>query len=58
VESITSGQFINEAAQGAESALSAMLGRNAAYSGKPLTWDKLLKSKETFEPKIDISKFA
>ena len=56
VESITSGKFINEAAHGADSALTAMLGRNAAYRGKPLTWDELLKSKETYDPKIDINK--
>ena len=58
VTSITSGQFLNQAAAGAESAMSAMLGRNAAYSGKPLTWDALQKSKEVYEPKIDITKFA
>ena len=58
VASITSGQFQNQAALGAESAMSAMLGRNAAYSGKPLTWEELQKSKEVYEPKIDIAKFA
>jgi len=58
VASITSGQFLNQAALGAESAMSAMLGRNAAYSGKPLTWDELQKSKEVFNPNIDITKFA
>jgi hypothetical protein len=35
-----------------------MLARNAAYSGKVLTWDKLLKSKEVYDPKIDLSKLA
>jgi len=58
VSSITSGQLLNQAALGAESAMSAMLGRNAAYSGKLLTWEELQKSKEVYEPKIDISKFA
>lgn len=58
VASITSGQFLNQAALGAESAMSAMLGRNAAYSGKPLTWEALQKSKEVYDPKIDITKFA
>ncbi|MFZ0959374.1 MAG: Gfo/Idh/MocA family oxidoreductase [Terriglobia bacterium] len=58
VASITSGKFLNQAALGAESALSAMLGRNAAYSGKPLTWEALQKSKEVFNPKIDITKCA
>ena len=58
VESITTGKFLNQAALGAESAMSAMLGRNAAYSGKPLTWEALQKSKEVYEPNIDITKFA
>jgi predicted dehydrogenase len=58
VNSITSRQFHNQSAQGAESALSAMLGRNAAYSGKVLTWEKLLKSKEVYDPRIDLSKLA
>ena len=56
---ITSGQFLNQAALGAESAMGGrLLGRNAAYSGKPLTWEELQKSKEVYEPKIDITKFA
>jgi myo-inositol 2-dehydrogenase/D-chiro-inositol 1-dehydrogenase len=58
IESITSGQLHNQAEQGAESALSAMLGREAAYSGKRLTWDELLKSKKEYDPGIDISKFS
>ena len=58
VESITGGEFHNQAAQGAESALSAMLGRTAAYTGKVVTWDELMKSKEVYDPNIDISKFA
>ena len=58
VASITSGQFHNQAALGAESAMSAMLGRMAAYTGRPATWDELQKSKEVYEPKIDITKLA
>ncbi len=58
VDSITSGNLHNQAAQGAESALSAMLGRNAAYEGRALTWDELLKSKEVYNPKLDITKLA
>jgi predicted dehydrogenase len=58
VESITSGQFHNQAEQGAESALSGMLGRTAAYTGKEVTWDELMRSKEVLDPKLDISKFA
>lgn len=58
VESITSGNFLNEAAQGADSALSCMLGRTAAYTGKEVSWDDLMKSKEAFDPKIDINKLG
>ena len=58
VESITSGKFLNDAALGADSALSAILGRTAAYTGKTITWDKLMKSKEVLDPKIDLNKFA
>lgn len=58
VESITSGKFLNQAALGAESAMSAMLGRTAAYTGKPVTWEALQKSKEVLDPKMDITKFV
>jgi predicted dehydrogenase len=58
VESITSGNFQNQAAQGAESALSAMLGRKAAYSGQVVTWDELLSSNETWDAHLDLGKMA
>lgn len=58
VSSITSGQFLNQAALGAESAMSAMLGRTAAYTGRTVTWEELQKSKEVFDAKLDITKFA
>ena len=53
IDSITSGNLLNEAKQGAESALSGMLGRMAAYTGREVTWEKLLKSTEVFDPKMD-----
>lgn len=56
IDSITSGKFLNEARQGAESALSAMLGRNAAYTGRALTWDELVKSDERYDAKLDLSR--
>lgn len=58
IESITSGTFHNEAAQGAESALTAMLVRDAAYKGKSMTWNELLASTEVFDPKIDLAKLT
>ena len=56
VDSIVSGNFHNQAAKGAESALSCMLARTAAYKGQEVTWDALLKSTEVWDPKIDINK--
>ena len=57
IESITSGNLINEAAQGAESALAGILGRMAAYTGKAVTWDEMMKSKEVWDPKMDWKQF-
>jgi predicted dehydrogenase len=58
IGSITSGQFHNQAAQGVESALTAMLGRRAAYTGREVTWDELLRSNEHWDSKIDIEKMV
>jgi myo-inositol 2-dehydrogenase/D-chiro-inositol 1-dehydrogenase len=58
IESITSGNLLNEAQQGAESALAGILGRMAAYTGEEVTWDELMKSKEVYDPKIDWKQFA
>jgi predicted dehydrogenase len=58
IHSITSGQFHNQAAAGVESALSAMLGRQAAYTGRELTWDELLRSNEHWDAGIDLNKLA
>jgi len=56
VESITSGNFHNQAAKGVESALSCMMARTAAYTGREVTWDETLKSKDVWDPKIDLNK--
>ncbi len=56
VESVHSGNHHNQAALGAESALSAMLGRQAAYAGQTLTWEELLKSDEKWDSGLDLEK--
>jgi myo-inositol 2-dehydrogenase/D-chiro-inositol 1-dehydrogenase len=56
IGSITSGKFHNQAALGVETALTAMLGRQAAYEGRELTWEELLRSKEKLDPGIDLNK--
>jgi predicted dehydrogenase len=58
VESITSGNFHNQAAKGAESVLSCIMARTAAYTGREVTWDETLKSKEVWDPKIDLNKLG
>ena len=58
IQSIVTGKFHNQAALGAESALSAMLGRTAAYTGQEATWDELLRSSETWDAGIDIEKLG
>jgi myo-inositol 2-dehydrogenase / D-chiro-inositol 1-dehydrogenase len=56
IQSIVTGKFHNQAALCAESALSAMLGRTAAYTGKEATWDELLRSTETWDAGLDLDK--
>lgn len=57
IKSIESGNFINEARQGAESTLTAILGRNAAHAGEEITWEELIFSGETLNPLLDLSQF-
>ncbi len=58
IGSITSGKFHNQAALGVESALTAMLGRQAAYTGREVTWDELLASDEHWDAGIDLNKLV
>jgi myo-inositol 2-dehydrogenase / D-chiro-inositol 1-dehydrogenase len=56
VESVTSGNFHNQADKGAESALSCIMARTAAYTGRGVSWEETLKSHEKWDPKIDLNK--
>lgn len=56
VESITSGNFHNQADKGAESAISCMMARQSAYKKHEITWEEMMKSKEVYDPKIDLNK--
>lgn len=51
IESIRSSNPINELKQVAESTLSAIMGRMSTYTGKQVTWDQALNSKEDLVPK-------
>lgn len=57
IESIVSGKYINEAAQGVESAYSAILGRTAAYTGRTVTWDEVANSTESWDSRLNLQKW-
>ena len=44
VTAIRTGGYVNEAEQTAYSTLTAIMGREAAYTGKKITWDEILNS--------------
>lgn len=44
------GPYINHAMRVAESTLTCIMGREAAYSGLELTWDMMLASKQNLQP--------
>ena len=44
VYAIRTGNYVNEAEQTAISTLTAIMGRTAAYTGRAITWDEILKS--------------
>jgi predicted dehydrogenase len=48
---IRAGKHINDGDSAAHSTLMALLAREAAYTGKRLTWDALLKSNQNLAPK-------
>jgi predicted dehydrogenase len=50
IASIRSGKPINELKNVAESTLTAIMGRMSAYTGKQVSWDKALHSREQLIP--------
>jgi predicted dehydrogenase len=57
IGSIESGKYLNETRSGAESTLTAILGRNSAIAQKEMTWDEMYSSKEKLDPKLNLSQF-
>jgi predicted dehydrogenase len=55
IESIKAGKPVNMGEQLAHSSLLAIMGRMSAYTGKTITWDEVLESKETWSA-IDVDK--
>jgi myo-inositol 2-dehydrogenase / D-chiro-inositol 1-dehydrogenase len=50
VASIRAGRPINELRQVAESTLTAIMGREAAYTGQEVTWDEMLHAEQDLRP--------
>jgi myo-inositol 2-dehydrogenase / D-chiro-inositol 1-dehydrogenase len=57
IKSIETGNYLNEARQGAESTLTAILGREAAVAKKEITWDENVSSNERLDPKLNLAQF-
>ena len=55
IESITTGNFHNQADQGVESVISCIMARQSAYKKREFTWEQTMKLKEVYDPKIDLN---
>ena len=51
VYAIRTGNYVNEGEQTALSTLTAIMGRTAAYTGRLITWDEILRSDMDLGPK-------
>jgi len=49
-QSIRNSEVINDVQYGAKSTMAAILGRMATYTGKKITWDQAINSKEILVP--------
>jgi predicted dehydrogenase len=55
IHAIRTGTPINEAKQASESTLTAIMGREAAYSGQEITWEQAMHAKQDFAlPKYEL----
>jgi len=57
IKSIESGNYINHIKPGVESTLTAILGRNAARTGKKTSWDEIIQANERIDPKLNLAQF-
>jgi myo-inositol 2-dehydrogenase / D-chiro-inositol 1-dehydrogenase len=57
IKSIETGNYLNETLSGTESALTAILGREAAISGERIGWDELHNSNARLDPMLNLSQF-
>lgn len=57
IKSIETGNYLNDTFSGANSTLTAIMGREAAMSGEKLMWDNLRFSSLRLDPKLNLSQF-
>lgn len=57
IQSIETGNYLNEARSGAESTLTAILGRDAATTQREMTWDEVYFSGQRLDPKLNLAQF-
>lgn len=57
INSIETGNHLDETASGAASTLTAILGREAAAAGKEMSWDEMLRSSQQLDPKLNLAQF-
>jgi len=54
LESIKSKKYLNTAQDGADSTMTSILGRIAAYEGRIVTWDEMVKANAKLDAKLDL----
>ena len=57
ISSIETGKHLNQLPDGANSTLTAILGREAATRQQMVTWDELDFSTDRIDPKLDLTQF-
>ena len=57
INSIETGNYLNQLRPGCESTLTAILGREAATRRELVTWDEIDFSSEKIDPKLDLTQF-
>jgi len=54
LDAVAAGKPINNAQESADSTITCILGRTAAYTGKTFTWDELIKANQKLDANIKL----
>ena len=52
--SIVNGQFVNNSEESANSTMTSILGRTAAYEKRTVTWDEMIQANVKLDPKLNL----